>query len=458
MTKASDTANILSQPFTNTLGTSNYRAGVNAGDSIASGGAKQVLVGDGAGTALTTGENNVAIGFDALKTEDAHGLNVAVGFEALKTLNAGADAYNTAVGFSAGENVTTGLKNVLIGALAGDALTDADFNVAVGHLALSADTLGSKSVAIGEEALAAQNFTTATDSNNTAVGYKAGNAVTTGARNTIVGSLGAEELTTADDSVGIGYLCLGGNAGAATTGHDNVCVGSYSGSALTTGGQNVYIGQQAAYNATEGGANVCIGFKAGAVTTLLGTGGTNTLIGSYTHSSTTDAASSVGLGHSLSCATGYATIGHGGQDIRAAHGNTTWSTVSDERYKKDIVDSTAGLGFINDLRPRTFKYKNLGDLPNTFNSYEEGSTEVFKNANTNHGFIAQEVKTAINAHSEIKDGFRLWDNRDDGSQEIAEAALIPVLVKALQELSAKNDALETSLTSALARIKALEDA
>ena len=35
MTKASDTANILKQPFVNTLGTSNYRAGVNAGDTIA---------------------------------------------------------------------------------------------------------------------------------------------------------------------------------------------------------------------------------------------------------------------------------------------------------------------------------------------------------------------------------------------------------------------------------------
>jgi hypothetical protein len=37
--------------------------------------------------------------------------------------------------------------------------------------------------------------------------------------------------------------------------------------------------------------------------------------------------------------------------------------------------------------------------------------------------------------------------RDDGSQEVAEAALIPVLVKAIQELSAKNDALEARLAA-----------
>ena len=79
MTKASDTANILKQPFTNTLGTSNYRAGVNAGDTIASGGNYNVTIGDEAGTALTTGDGNVAVGWEALTTEDANGENTAIG-------------------------------------------------------------------------------------------------------------------------------------------------------------------------------------------------------------------------------------------------------------------------------------------------------------------------------------------------------------------------------------------
>jgi hypothetical protein len=129
------------------------------------------------------------------------------------------------------------------------------------------------------------------------------------------------------------------------------------------------------------------------------------------------------------------------------HGVATWATVSDECYKKDITDSTAGLSFINALQPRTFKYKTLGELPETFNAYEADSTEVFKNSNTNHGFIAQEVKAAIDADDSIKDGFKLWDDREDGSQEVAEAALIPVLVKAIQELSAQNDALTTRITA-----------
>jgi hypothetical protein len=111
-------------------------------------------------------------------------------------------------------------------------------------------------------------------------------------------------------------------------------------------------------------------------------------------------------------------------DIRAAHGNITWATVSDVRVKKDIEDSTVGLNFINDLRPVTFNYKNKGDLPKEFRGYEEGSTEVYKSEKTQHGFIAQEVKSAIDKNSDIKNGFSMWDDDDDtGQQRVGETAL-----------------------------------
>ena len=85
-----------------TSGISNFAAGVNAGNSIASGGNYNVVVGDEAGTAITTGDSNIAIGFEALKTEDANSDNIAIGHQALKTQNAGSDAKNTAVGHLAG--------------------------------------------------------------------------------------------------------------------------------------------------------------------------------------------------------------------------------------------------------------------------------------------------------------------------------------------------------------------
>jgi hypothetical protein len=238
-------------------------------------------------------------------------------------------------------------------------------------------------------------------------------------------------------------VVVGDEAGTAiTTGDNNVALGSYALDANTTGASNCSIGLNAGGGITTGNHNIGIGNNTFVETVVLTTGGQNIIIGNFSRTDAVDSTYAIGLGYNISAASGYTTLGNAGADIRAAHGNVTWATVSDERYKKDIVDSEAGLSLINALRPRTFKYRTLGELPETFNAYEADSTEVFKNADTNHGFIAQEVKAAIDADSSIKDGFRLWDDRSDGSQEVAEAALIPILVKAIQELTARITTLE----------------
>ena len=151
------------------------------------------------------------------------------------------------------------------------------------------------------------------------------------------------------------------------------------------------------------------------------------------------------FGYNATGTTGTTTLGVNTSLIRATHGNTTWSTVSDERIKKDITDATAGLSFINDLRPVTFKYKQEGNLPKEFIGYKEGSTKTFKNEFINHSFIAQEVKEASDNHPELKNGFSMWTELDTGEQEVGEEAVIPVLVKAIQELSTKVDELENKL-------------
>ena len=81
-----------------------------------------------------------------------------------------------------------------------------------------------------------------------------------------------------------------------------------------------------------------------------------------------------------------------------------------------------------------------------------GSVSVITNAlDSDNDFCSDmtdaEVKAAIDADSSIKDGFRLWDDREDGSQEVAEAALIPVLVKAIQEQQALIEALTARITT-----------
>jgi hypothetical protein len=164
--------------------------------------------------------------------------------------------------------------------------------------------------------LAAQNFTTATLSYNTAVGFKAGLSVTTGTENTLVGGLAGDALTTSSKNVAVGYASLsnatsqanntavgnfalydlnGGNGRNtavgdraienATSGDSNVAIGYFAGGQLTTGDANVFIGggefgvsNPAGYDVTEGNANTFVGHSAGHDVT---TGSNNTILGSY---------------------------------------------------------------------------------------------------------------------------------------------------------------------------------
>ena len=473
---------LFAQNFSTATNSFNVAVGSDAGAAVTTG-QYNTLIGALAGDALTDADENVAVGYNSLGTNTLGNRTVAIGTGALSVQNftTATDSFNTAVGHFAGGAVTTAIHNTLIGGLAGDALTDGSNNIALGKGSLSADTRGCRSVAIGNLALAVQNSTSLANMYNVAVGDAAGGAVTTGIRNTLMGSEAGDALTDSDDNVAIGALALssdtlgfgsvaigrgalktqnyttatdsrnvavGHSAGEfLQTGTDNTLIGAQCGDALTTGFQNTALGHDALGACVSGKNNVAVGMTAAESNV---DGDQNTIIGALANTAATGGDGANVLGYSVSGAAGYTTLGSVNDDIRAAHGNVTWATVSDERFKKDIVDSTAGLSFINALKPRTFKYKNLGELPETFRAYKADSTDVFKNSYTNHGFIAQEVKTAIDADSSIKDGFRLWDDRPDGSQEVAEAALIPVLTKAVQELS-------TALDAALARIKTLED-
>ena len=164
--------------ITASAGTSNFRAGVNAGNSIASGGNQNVVVGDEAGTAITTGDGNVAVGFEA------------------------------------GNDITTGSYNTIMGWKAGDKISTGGSNTAIGDGAIGADTLGQKSVAIGSNTLNAQNFTSSTDTYNTAMGWNAGASVTTGIQNTLIGGQAGDAIQTGSRNINIGY--------AVDSGHDAV--------------------------------------------------------------------------------------------------------------------------------------------------------------------------------------------------------------------------------------------
>ena len=78
--------------------------------------------------------------------------------------------------------------------------------------------------------------------------------------------------------------------------------------------------------------------------------------------------------------------------------------------------------------------------------YDDGSDEPCKGTGkTNHGFVAQEVKAVIDKYDSIKDGHNIWKEEDSGTQPLAASALMPMMVKAVQELSAKVEELESKL-------------
>ena len=126
--------------------------------------------------------------------------------------------------------------------------------------------------------------------------------------------------------------------------------------------------------------------------------------------------------------------------------NASWTRTSDERKKTDITDATLGLDFVNDLSTKTFKWKRSQDIPNTLNDYDANVNHMDTDV-TMHGMLAQDVKAALDTAGVTT--FGGWQERSDGSQCLSQEMFIYPLIKAMQELSAKNDAL-------LARIETLE--
>jgi len=291
---------------------------------------------------------------------------------------------------------------------------------------LGANISGVRNVAIGANngALAAN-----TGSDNTAIGADALKANTTGIYNVAVGAIALSTATTVNANTGIGY-----NALRLCTGQQNTAVGYEAGGSVSTGYDNVLIGQRAANyqnNLTSGSDNTVIGAYARLSS---GTVSDELVIGRY----------ALGQGGS----TGSLGVSGNGVHIVFNGSTTAWSAHSDKRLKENIVDSTAGLSFINDLRPITYNWKSKKDISDEFvNYYDADSDEPVQGQvkQTNHGFIAQEVKAAIDAHPEIKEGHSIWRESPDGIQNLADGALIPMMVKAIQELSAEVETLKSQI-------------
>jgi hypothetical protein len=109
--------------------------------------------------------------------------------------------------------------------------------------------------------------------------------------------------------------------------------------------------------------------------------------------------------------------------LYASAGSAVWTSASDVRLKEEVADLALGLDFVNQIQPRTYQWK--------------------ENKEKAAGFVAQELQEVVAEHDASYLGLVDTDNEYMG---VAPGALIPVLVKAIQELSAEVAELKAKLS------------
>jgi len=256
---------------------------------------------------------------------------------------------------------------------------------------VSQTSIGNACTIVGEEAMIAN-----TGNSNTAIGALALRSNTTAVNNTAVGNNSSVHNTTGVNNTSIGYGSLIGQSGL-TTGSGNTAIGTTALSAVTTSNSNTGLGIAAGFSITTGGTNTCLGAQSA---NLLTTGSNNIAIGHDSQAATPTTSNSITLGN------GSNTV------LRCAV--TSITSLSDVRDKKNIEESTYGLDFVDSLKPVTFEW-------NT----RDGAKKDVKDL----GFIAQDLK-------EVDDEYLgLVYSENPEKLEASYGRLIPVLVKAIQELS-----------------------
>ena len=331
---------------------------------------------------------------------------------------------------SVGKGVGTGLSNTVLGNNAFSTNSTGSSNTAIGSNALNANSTGQNNTAVGKTAL----FANSSASSNTAVGSNALTANTTGTDNT---SVGASSLSA--NIVGNYNSAFGNTALQANTSNNNNAFGTYALLVNTTGSQNCAFGTSALDSNTTGSNNSAFGHNALGANT---TGSTSTSVGSGALSLSTGVSNTaIGYlaGSTLTTGANVTCVGYGSQPATATTSNeitlgdinitslrcqdTTITAVSDRRDKTNIVDIPTGLEFITAIRPVSFVWDMRG-------GGQVGTTAF--------GFIAQEL---LEAQTTIGITVpKLVSQNNPDRLEVGPAALLPIMVKAIQELNAKFEA------------------
>lgn len=385
----------------------NIYIGVGAAKSAVS--TNDVVIGHQAMlNAVTPNEGNVVIGSEAAQN--------MLGFQNLESMiaigrQAGQDASypglfigekaglnnksinNTFIGFESGMQVENGFFNTFIGWKSGTASpVDQAYTTVVG--ADAGRSIGRHSTIIG--ALAGQGGTTAAE-RNTFVGNESGKTISTGKQNTFVGDQSGKNNT---------------------SGKYNTFLGADAGLPLVAADKNTYIGAFSGKNATAGHSNTMLGYD-----TYMPTGQ------SYTNASALGAYSFLRGSHEITI---------GGTGITDIGGYSSWSNLSDGRFKENVKTNVPGLDFITQLRPVTYKINSnaLADhigMPDEIKNDSANKDGMrLKAQEIQTGFIAQEVEAAAQRSGFNFSGVVAPDG-DQDTYRLRYAEFVVPLVKAVQE-------------------------
>ena len=387
----------------------NVALGTNSGTSFLTGSPRaeyNTFVGYNSGTNLTSGESNVAVGAYALNTATTADWNIAIGVNSLKAVTEG--THNIGIGYQTARTITTGIKNLALGNSSLYSNTTGSYNISLGDNAGYHITTGPENTIVGFEA--GRNLTTGTE--NTSLGYQSGNRYgTAGSYNVSVGSLAMGTAANSSNSnsynVAVGYQSLYVVDGGQT----NTALGSQVLGSLTTGDFNAGVGGSALSSVTTGVRNTGVGFLAGYTTT---TGDNNSSLGNFAKASTATASNEVTLGNTSITA------------LRCQV--TSITSLSDSRDKTDIAPLQAGLDFVEHLNPVSF----------TWNMRDGGKIDI-----EDTGFIAQDLQQ-VQQDTGVNIPGLVYDENPE-KLEAAYGKLVPVLVQAIKDLSAKVNELESQI-------------
>ena len=185
-----------------------------------------------------------------------------------------------------------------------------------------------------------------------------------------------------------------------------------SGSSQILGGTDIHSGSYTGNNGIVSGSSQITYASISSIPAGIVSGSSQILGGSTIHSS------SVGNYQFNSIGVGLAATGVAGEIVASA--DIVAFSSSDIRLKENIVPIPNALEKVNQISGNTFNWK-------------EGNDEIHSHKGNDVGVIAQEIEQIIP---------QIVINRDNGYKAVQYEKIIPLLIEAIKELSAKIDSLE----------------